>query len=252
MFKGGRKGLVGLDIGSHAVKLDPKDTPAEWAEKLSNRSHLWRFRLKNVGDDPKKIEIDSEIELDVSDALKQAGFYDPDPARNNAKIEGLTARTGADRKKELILALREPHDFMLVYSAQLPETLKTGEKLALKPLFSFAAGAIGTHPFQLSSIEYVPQWNGFFMLTSTEDAVSNAFFGNALWFVSDAEVKSSVPSRPIKPQILWLFAVDMKAEGLCVLPNPTNEKLRLAIVFDNDFDDTTKPGRMQLIEVAKQ
>lgn len=237
-------------IGSHAVKLD--DSIDELIEKQAERSHLLRFKLKNIDGDASKIEVDSIIELNVSDSLKQAGFYDEDPFKNRVKIEGLAVRTGAGNNKELVFALREPHDIMRVFSAELPDEPKTGDRLSLNPFFGFEAGKIGTIPFRLSSIEYVPKWSGFFILTSTEDPEKNSFFGNALWFISDEAVKNSLPSRQTVPQIVWLFAVDMKAEGLCVLPGATSEKLRLALVFDNDFKDTDKVGTMQLIEISKK
>ncbi len=238
-------------IGSHSVKLDdPNETPEKLTKKLAGRSHLLRFKLKNTEGDASNIKIDSFIELNVSESLKTTGFYNPDPFKNKVKIEGLTVRTNAEKKKELIFAMREPHDLLHVFFAELPPEPKANDKLSLKPFFSFEAGKIGIVPFRLSSVEYVPQWNGFFLLTSTEDD-KNAFFGNALWFVSNESVKNSTPAKLIVPQILWLFAVDMKAEGLCVLPDVTSEELRLAIVFDNDFDDTRIAGKMQFIEVSK-
>jgi hypothetical protein len=238
-------------IGSHAVKLDSDDIP-DLTDKLAKRSHLLRFKLKNTDGDASAIEIHSVLELNVSDSLREAGLYDPHPKVNKVKIEGLAVRITDDGKKELFFALREPHDLMRVYAAALPAEPKANDKLDLKPFFSFEGGKIGTIPFRLSSIEYVPQWNGFFALTSTEDAASNAFSGNALWFVSDEILKAATPTEPIVPQIVWLFAVDMKAEGLCVLPEPGVEKLQLAIVYDNDFKDTTKPGKLQIIEVTKK
>ncbi len=236
-------------IGSHAVKLDPKDSAAELTDKLAARSHLLRFKLKNTDGDPSKFEIDSWIELNVSESLKADGYYDSVPNKNKVKIEGLSVRTNAAKRKELVFALREPSDLMYVFSAELPAEPKTGERLAPKPFFSFGAGKIGAIPFRLSSIEYAPLWNGFFMLTSTEDSATNAFFGNALWFVGDETLKSS---KQVVPQLVHLFAVDMKAEGLCILPDAKADKLRLALVFDNDADDTKIVGKMQIIEVSKK
>jgi len=234
-------------IGSHAVKLG-EDTPAKTAKKLSERSHFFRFRLNGVGGDATAIIIDSALELDVTDSLKKLKLYDSDPNKNKVKIEGLAIRTNAGNKKVLIFGLREPHDLMEVYSAEIPSTPNAGEKLVLNPYFSFEAGKIGIEPFRISSIEYIPKWKGFFILTSTEDG-KNLFYGNALWYVSDETLKTSLPTKPITPKIVWLFAVTMKAEGLCILPDATDEKLRLALVYDNDVKDTKQLGRMQFIDL---
>jgi len=236
-------------IGSHAVKLD--DTIDKLTKKLAARSHLLRFKLKNVGDDVSKTEIDSPTELDVTDSLSKSGLYNSNPNINKVKIEGLAVRTNAENKKELFFALREPHDFMWVYSAELSAVPAPNEKLALKPFFNFEAGKIGIVPFRLSSIEYVPKWNGFFVITSTEDD-GNAFYGNALWFVGNEALKNSQASKSITPQLVWLFDVKMKAEGLCVLPDSTAEKIRLALVYDNDADDTKNSGMMRIVESTRK
>lgn len=239
-------------IGSHAVKLD--DPVEKSTSKLAARSRLLRFKLKNTDGAASEIKIDSDsiVEMNVSDSLKLAGLYDADPFRNKVKIEGLAVRNGAGENKELIFALREPHDLMHIFRAELPEKPKSGERLALNPFFTFEAGRIGMIPFRLSSIEHVPEWSGFFILTSTEDPETNEFFGNALWFVSDEQAKNSAPPKLIVPQVVMLFAVDMKAEGLCLLPGATDDALRLALVFDNDSEDTEKEGKMQVIEISRK
>ena len=231
-------------IGSHAVKLD--DTPEKLTPKLANRSHLLRFKLKEKGG---KFEIESFIKMNVAESFAAAGLYDTDPFKNKLKIEGLAWRRNANGAKELVFALREPSDVMHVYHAALPAVPQDGDKLAVQPFFTFEAGKIGTLAFRLSSIEYSEKWRGFFILTSTEDAATNNFSGNALWFVADESLETF---KHIVARVLWLFAVDMKAEGLCILPGATQEKLRLALVFDNDFDDTAKPGKMEIIEVTRK
>ena len=236
-------------VGSHAVKLD--DTPEKLSEKLAQRSRLLRFKLKNTGGAAGKMEIAELLEMNVSESLAADGLYDADPFKNKVKIEGLAVRTRAGDKKEIVFALREPHDRMHVFSARLPENPKGGERLAPKPFFTFEAGRIGTIPFRLSSIEYAPEWSGFFMMTSTENTETNDFAGNALWFVEDEAIRRVAPCENLTPHILWLFAVDMKAEGLCILPGASKEKLRLALVFDNDYEDTGKHGKLLIIKVSR-
>lgn len=233
-------------VGSH---FDDK------SENLIARSFLYRFRLRESGsDDGAKIEIESALELNIKNSLRKQHLYDENPQTSKAKIEGLTFRR-AGEKQELIIALREPSEFVSVYSAALPAAPKEKKELDLKPFFRFYAGKIQSVSFKLSSIEYVSSLNGFLVLTSTEEAGSNAFFGNTLWFVSDkmlANAKSSDDAfKRITPQIVWVFGLDMKAEGICSLPGQSGnaETVRLAIVFDNDKKDTKKPGKMQFIEV---
>ncbi len=237
-------------VGSHAVKLDEPDVE-KLTKKLAQRSRLLRFKLKNTKGKASEIEVAEVVEMNVSEAFKAAGFYNEDPFKNNLKIEGLAARRDADGKTRLVFALREPHDVMHILSAVLPDEPENGERLAPEPFFTFEAGSIGTIPFRLSSLEYAARWKGFFIMTSTEEAETNAFSGNALWFVSDEAIEESAPKNHVAARILRLFAADMKAEGLCVLPGATEKKLRLAKVFDNDFEDTGKPGKMQVIEVSR-
>jgi hypothetical protein len=236
-------------VGSHAVKLD--DTVEKLTKKLVDRSHLIRFKLKNISDDAMAIQIDSVTELDVTDSLKKLSLYSSDPHLNKVKIEGLAVRTGSENKKELFFALREPHDFMHVLSAELPPEPAANEKLVLKAFFSFEAGKIGTVPFRLSSIEYAAAWNGFFLITSTEDD-NNAFYGNVLWFLGNESLKGSPPYRSVKPQVVWLFDTRMKAEGLTFFPNSAAEKTRLVLAYDNDAEDTKIPGTIRMLELSNK
>lgn len=245
-------------IGSHAAKIE------DGADKLKNRSHLFRFRLTVLTGDPKKIEIDKEsvTELDIKDSLTKLNLYTETPTDKKAKIEGLAVRKRNDNKKELIIGLREPFEFVQIYSAELPGRLLGADKLTLKPLFKFDAGKIANNRLKLSSIEYLPNWNGYLLLTSTEDD-KNLFYGNALWFVSDEAVKNSQSLPPnseltlLKPQKIWTFGMKMKAEGLCVLPeanlNSENktDSYSLAIVFDNDTKKTLILGNLQFVGLTK-
>ena len=101
-------------------------------------------------------------------------------------------------------------------------------QIRVSPLFRFYAGERQGILSELSSIDYMPAWNGFFILTSTEDR-SNRYHGNTLWFLSDEKISASRPVqlppdkiklgdlRLVEPQKIWLFGLDGKAEGVCVL-----------------------------------
>ncbi len=235
--------------GSHNVKIEGDLT--KLPGKLAARSHLFRFKLGKVSGDMSEVVIDEWLELDIEDSLKTLGLYSADPKINKVKIEGLAIRTNKEKKAELFFALREPHDLMWVYSAEIPTAPISKEKLQLKQYFSFDAGNIGTIPFRLSSLEYVPQLAGFLAITSTEDE-KNLFYGNGLWLIRDATSKVAVLSKPLTAQLIASFDVKMKAEGLTVLPESTSAKLRIALVYDNDADDTKVPGMMRLLELSSK
>ena len=138
----------------------------------------------------------------------------------------------------------------------------------MKPLFRFDAGERAGTRSQLSSIDYLPEWNGFFILTSTEDS-SNQYHGNTLWFLSNEKISASRPAqlqpdklklgdlRLVEPQKVWLFGLDSKAEGLCVLSEEAASsgrqarRARLAIVYDNDTGKTGNPGSLQFLTLLR-
>ncbi len=256
-------------IGAHNVR------PREGREKLKSRSRMFRFKLKNASD-PLEIDVARELnkEFDLKDSLTQLGLYDSrNPDTSKVKIEGLAVRKNAAGQTELIFGLREPlcercqpKNVVEIYSAT-PDPKNNGplEALQLKPLFTFAAQhpANNNWPFHLSSIEYVPSWRGFLVMTSTEDD-NNKFFGNKLWFFSDTEiaakfkgVKSIEELEPLQPNYYSReFENDtgkqQKAEGLTVVAEcdlGLNEKLiKVAIVFDNDGPPG---GKMQFVQLSK-
>jgi hypothetical protein len=218
-------------IGSHFVE----DPAAEGAQKkLRDVSRLFRFRLRGNGLGGTSIVVDSEstIEWDITDALAVEGYH-REPRKNEVNIEGLTVRTLRDPAghvtlRELVIGLREPHNPIRVYAANITELPAPNAKLALIPLFKFNAGRREGILSQLSSIDYMPAWNDFFILTSTEDS-SNHYHGNTLWFLSDEKISASRPPqikpdklrladlRLVEPQKVRHFGLDGKAEGLYVL-----------------------------------
>jgi hypothetical protein len=243
-------------IGSHFEEAD--------AERLASRSLMFSFRLVDENEqDGTKIAIDTATikPLNVKDSLTSIGLYNIIPAQTKAKIEGLAVKTNGCRT-EIIVGLREPADFVQVYSATMPtDELKNALPfaLSLKPLFQFNAGKTSDNtPYKLSSIEYIAGLKGFIILTSTETTVNNkpVFHGNALWFASDSAIEAAQPKlltdnfKPAKVQKVLEFEPTMKAEGICLLSANTPNTFKLAIMFDNDTKDSGMLGKMEFLSLA--
>ena len=169
-------------------------------KRLMAVPRLLRFRLRSDGAGGTPLVIDSEsiVEWDIGDALAAEGYH-RDPRKNEVNIEGLTVRTLRDKAgqvtlRELVVGLRERHNPIRVYAADITELPAPNAKLALSPLFRFYAGERQGILSELSSIDYMPAWNGFFILTSTEDK-SNRYHGNTLWFLSDERISASRPAQ---------------------------------------------------------
>ena len=243
-------------------------------KKIIAVPRLLRFRLRSVDPGETRFAIDSEsiVEWDIGDALAAEG-YRRDPRKNEVNIEGLAVRTlrnkaGQITLRELVVGLREPYNPVRVYASDITQLPAPNATLALQPLFIFDAGKRGGILSQLSSIDYMPEWNGFFILTSTEDK-SNRYHGNTLWFLSDEKISASRPTqvspdkiklgdlRLVEPQKVWLFGLDGKAEGVCVLSEGAASsesqarRARLALVYDNDTSKTGKPGALQFVTLLR-
>ena len=184
-------------IGSRFVE-EPAEEGTQ--KRLMAVPRLLRFRLRSDGPGGTSFAIDSEsiVEWDIGDALAAEGYH-RDPRKNEVNIEGLTVRTLRDKAgqvtlRELVVGLREPHNPIRVYAADITQLPAPNAKLALSPLFRFDAGERQGILSQLSSIDYMPAWNGFFILTSTEDS-SNRYHGNTLWFLSDERISASRPAQ---------------------------------------------------------
>jgi hypothetical protein len=259
-------------IGSRFVEEPAEDGTQK---KLKDVSRLLRFRLRSdgVGGTPFVIDSESIMEWDISDALAAEGYH-RDPRKSEVNIEGLTVRTLRDPMgghvtlRELVIGLREPHNSIRTYAANITELPAPNAKLALSPLFRFRAGKRAGVLSQLSSIDYLPEWNGFFILTSTEDK-SNRYHGNTLWFLSDEKILASRPTqlppdklkladlRLVEPQKVWVFGLDGKAEGLSVLAEEAASsaspvrRARVALVYDNDTAKTGHLGLLQFITLLE-
>jgi hypothetical protein len=258
-------------IGSRFVE-EPAEEGTQ--KRLMAVPRLLRFRLRSdgAGGTPFVIDSESTVEWDIGDALAAEG-YQRDPRKNEVNIEGLTVRTLRDKAgqvtlRELVVGLREPHNPLRVYAANITALPAPNAKLALTPFFRFDPGERAGIRSQLSSIDYMPEWKGFFILTSTEDS-SNHFHGNTLWFLSDERISAARPAqlqtdklkladlRLVEPQKVWLFGLDIKAEGVCVLSEEAASsgsparRARLALVYDNDTEKTGNPGSLQLLTLLR-
>lgn len=227
-------------VGSHSGKTE--------GEREQHR-RLIRFRTVDGPGGLPAVDDASvtswRIDAGLERALRALGV--PDDAAARRKIEGLTIRETGGRR-ELVVGLREPDDLARAFVADVSASPDDGSELEFSPLFAFDPGSIGGVRRQLTSLEYVPAWRGFAVVTATEDA-ANAFHGNTLWFAPDAV---AADDRPIAPAKVWEFEPTLKAEGLAVLPSPAPGVVRLAVAYDNDAHVTKAPGRLQLVDVSRR
>lgn len=196
----------------------------------NNEKNLLSFKIKKETES--KFMIHSVIKFEITNIF--GGISDSDP-----RVEGLAIRKCGDNKELLIGIRNKDVDNKKNTKAErrifVRKLIKNNKlnSFTIEPFFDFdpKLAQNDNFPFHLSSLEYITQLKGFLIVTSTEEEGTNKFFGNALWFMSNDEIKK----RSYKPIKITKtdFAPDMKAEGLCLLSNSGN-KYRLAIVFDND------------------
>lgn len=227
-------------VGSHSGKTE---------DEREQHRRLVRFRPVDGLDGPPIVDDASvtswRVDAGLARALRSLGV--PDEAAARRKIEGLTIRE-ADGRRELVVGLREPDDLARVFVADVSATPADGAELEFVPLFAFDPGAIDGVRRQLTSLEYVPAWRGFAVVTATEDD-ANTFHGNTLWFAPDADADAR--GGPIAPAKVWEFEPTLKAEGFAVLPSPAPGAVRLVIAYDNDAHVTKTPGRLQVVDVTR-
>lgn len=227
-------------IGAHSGKT---------AEERLDRGYLLRFAL--APEPTPRIDPDSVEAWRLGDALLE--FLTREGLAQDRldvrKIEGLAIREGLTDRDEpqVVIGLREPDDRVRVVSLDLPQS---GVSPRFEPLFTFIAGANEGFTRQLTSLEYVPTWRGFLLITATEDD-ENVFHGNTLWFVGDQSIEAAV-GGVVEPIEIATFEVAMKAEGLAVLPGSDDEHvLEAVIVYDNDPKKTSIPSRYQTIRLNR-
>jgi hypothetical protein len=239
-------------VGSHSGKTQ---------DERDQHTQLYRFRLKPGGAPDRPVAIDDasvarwRIAAPLVRALEQEGLGAK--AVEQRKIEGLAIRelpagsNGAGR--ELLIGLRQPDDLVRVFSADITKLPDQDAELPLRRLFAFKAGQCEGVPCQLTSLEYLPQWNGCLIVTATEDE-QNAFHGNSLWFVPDSSIGPD-GSALVEPVKVATFEVAMKAEGLCVLDPPRDDRgagaVTLLVTYDNDAHSTHMPSRFQQFKLSR-
>ena len=236
-------------IGSHSGKTD---------EERGQRAHLVRFRFQNdlkPGEVP-RIDTASVVKYEAAGSLKSALAKESSEV-DKLKIEGLAVRkrpaaNGQPARFEVVVGLREPSDLVRVFAAEIKDDQPAGSSLTFEKLFAFDAGQREGVTATLTSLLYVPDWRGFFILTATEDK-DNAFHGNTLWFLRDDEIPTTGLARPARAHD---FEVAMKAEGLADLPQPGrqifNTTARLLVAFDNDAKATHMPSRIQVLRISRR
>ena len=229
---------------------------------IGSKGLLFQFRLNEQEKDWSKIQVTSAKELIISNF----NVVKTELKGRRPEIEGLAIYVN-DQKKELVVGIRErqavdPRTAAIhFFRAQIVEA-----GLTLKPFFKFDAsnpavpGAADV-PWHLSSIEHVPDWNGFLVMTTTEQA--DRYYGSLLWFVPDAQLNQNSdapgPFRSVVPTKSKVFQESLpggrpgiKAEGLAVFSNTDSKQAKqtvsAVIVFDND---ARVPSALVLVELSK-
>ena len=236
-------------VGAHTAKTD---------EIRKLQAQLIQFKIKGDGSstEPFSVVPGSVRTWKIRDSLASALGSDQG-AVDQLKVEGLTVYTrpaGSNRPErvELAVGLRAPTDLVRVFTADISRDPGPNAELTLERLFAFGAGKREGEQAQLTSLEYLPAWKGFFIVTATEDS-ANAFHGNTLWFLPVAEIPAGRTLAPA--QRLHDFEVAMKAEGLAALPlsdgAASSQTARLVVTFDNDAHTTHIPSRIQTLRLTR-
>jgi hypothetical protein len=246
-------------IGSHSGKTDGE---------REEHARLVRFRLNSQ---PGSREVPQVVTINdasvvswrlaspLIDALQRLGL--DAKAVSQRKIEGLAIREyptrrdgGATRQRQLVIGLRQPDDLVRAFAADISVPPAPDAELPLTLLFAFDSGEREGVRCQLTSLEYLPLWQGFLVITATEDE-DNVFHGNTLWFVPDGLISKSKGS-PIQAVKVWTFESAMKAEGLCVLPQTSGQTdsnvIHLLVTYDNDPHATHIPSRFQVVNLIRR
>jgi hypothetical protein len=230
-----------------AIAKDRKDNYYLLGAKTDG---LFRFHLKDEREtDPAKIKIEGEIEKLTFGPSAESGNWP-------SAVEGLAVWTNLQSEEELVFGIRDDKsEEIKTYRAKVT----TDKQLSLKPFFTFRVPKVddveGVN-WHLSSIEYVPEWAGFLVVTATEDN-ANKFYGNMLWFVSNEELKSPQEGSSassfmvVSPARSKIFEPTMKAEGLAILKSTEEPKLRVVIVYDNDFKQTGGYGALAFVDLSR-
>ncbi len=229
---------------------------------IGSKGSLFRFRLNEQEKDGTRIQVTAAKEI----LINNFDLVRTELKGRKPEIEGLAIYSN-EQKKELVVGIRErqavdprtaPNHF---FRAEIVEP-----GLTLTPFFKFDAtdpavpGAADV-AWHLSSMEHVPHWGGFLVMTTTEK--QDQYYGSVLWFVSEAQLKqysnaasafrSVVPTRSqVFQQSVTGGRPGIKAEGLAVLSNANStqakQTISAVIVFDND---SRVPSALMLVELSK-
>ena len=229
---------------------------------VGSKGLLFRFRLNEQEKDWSKIQVTEAKEI----VINNFDLVKTELKGRKPEIEGLAIYAN-DQKKELVVGIRE-HDSagkprtgaIHFYRAEIME-----QGLTLKPFFKFDAtdpAVLGAADlaWHLSSIEHVPDWSGFLVMTTTER--KDRYYGSILWFVPEDQLKqnpneqtfrSVVPTRSkVFQESLPGGRPGIKAEGLAVLSDGDSKRskqtLSVVIVFDND---SRAPSALMFVELSK-
>ena len=229
---------------------------------IGSKGLLFRFRLNEQEKDWTKFQVTAAKEI----VLNNFDLVKTELKGRKPEIEGLAVYSN-DQKKELVVGIRERQSVdprtaaIHFFRAEIVEP-----GLTLHPFFKFAAtdpavpGAADV-AWHLSSIEHVPDWGGFLVMTTTEK--QDKYYGSVLWFVSETQLKQnpggSTPFRSVVPTKSKVFQESLpggrpgiKAEGLAVLSNADSRQAKqtisAVIVFDND---SRAPSALMLVELSK-
>jgi hypothetical protein len=230
---------------------------------IGSKGLLFRFRLNEQEKDPSKIQVTESKEIPINNfELVKTELKGRRP-----EIEGLAIYAN-DEKTELVVGIREhqtankPRTGAIhFFRAEIQE-----QGLTLKPFFNFDA----TEPpvpgapelaWHLSSIEHIPAWSGFLVMTTTEN--KDRYYGNVLWFVQEDQLKQNANAqgtfRAVVPTNSKVFQESLtggrpgiKAEGLAVMSDGdskgSKQTLSVVIVFDND---SRAPSALMFAELSK-
>ena len=208
------------------------------------------YRL-SYDDRSNKIVIAAKVSVDRAEEIKG----------NRFEVEGLAARKLGDKIELSFGIRRDDSGKILVYRGVIVDN-----RVSLTQFFAFDTRTTQAVSWHLSSLEYVPELNGFFIMTTTESSrETNFFYGNKLWFVDENAVLGTTPKptdkfKEVQPLSSFVFETEMKAEGLTLLSYDGQKKLaKVAIAYDNDRYNVNRlrpgaalPGKLQICEVSVQ
>lgn len=228
---------------------------------IGSKGLLFRFRLNEQEKDWSRIQVTGAKEI----IINNFDLVKIELKGRRPEIEGLAIYMN-DQKKELVIGIREHQAANKPRTGAIhffrAEILDQG--LTLKPFFKFdatdpAVPGAADLAWHLSSIEHVPDWSGFLVMTTTER--KDRYYGSILWFVPEEQLKQNPNAqgtfRLVVPTKSKVFQESLpggrpgiKAEGLAVMSDGDSKRskqtLSVVIVFDND---SRAPSALMFVEL---